>query len=670
MSGFPQNQYTGRIGLAVTPASPDVVYAFLDNQEGKIRPVKKRKTSNQRSNITVASLMNMSVKDFLKLENKQLQLFLKENKAPERFTAERIKEFVRAGRLTPKGIAAMLSDANQRLFNTNIKGAEVYRSDNQGETWVRTHKEPLNRSIYNTYGYYFGQIRIAPDNADTVYILGVPLMKSTDGGKTFIDISTQGGTYGVNGVHADMQALWIDPSAPKRLLLGNDGGLNISYDEGSTWQKIDNLSLAQCYTVNYDFQKPYFVYTGLQDNGVNAGPGNFKYGDRKRVWQMIMGGDGAFVQPDPVEPHIVYAAFQFGSISRLNLKESGKSKGIKPPSKRGNRYRYNWLTPFKISKHNRYTLYLGANKVLKSVNRGDQWMEISPDLTDRKNINGDVPFATIVSIDESPISPEILYAGTDDGNVWVSMNAGQKWQQINQGLPKKWVTRMEASRFKKGRVYVTLTGYREDDFSTYVFSSQDYGKTWTSIKANLPDESLNVIREDPVNENILYLGSELSIYCSINRGLSWYSLRNNLPTNAVYDIKIHPRDHDLIIGTHGRGIYILPLKMLHKTASEYGQKTLVVLKVDEVRQRSRPWQRQVAARMYFICKKGGKVTISIKDKSGKVLLRLTEQTEPGINTFNLKTKIVRQGKFILKKGNYTIVISQGKIKASHSLLVK
>jgi photosystem II stability/assembly factor-like uncharacterized protein len=492
--GFPQTKYIGRIGLAVTPSNPNVVYAFLDNQE------------------------------------------------PKPGTKER-----------------------------HIKGAKLYRSNDSGETWTKTNQYSLDGVVF-TYGYYFGNIRVAPDNEDVIYVLGVPLLKSTDGGKTFTDASHL--SSGASGsVHMDMHALWINPKNPKHLILGNDGCLNISYDESATWQKVDNIPLAQCYTIHYDNQEPYHIYTGLQDNGVNRGPSNFKLGRRENTWQMILFGDGGFVQPQPDDPTIVYAAIQYGNIFRVELKGKKNSKFIKPKSPdKKSPYRFNWLAPFLISPYNPHTLYMGGNKVFKSVDRGDHWLEISPDLTNRQHTDGDVPYATIVALDESPLFPGLLYAGTDDGNVWVKQGARANWEIINRGLPEKWVTRIVASKYKRERVYVTLIGFREDDFKTYVYASDFYGKTWTSIKGNLPEEPVNVIREDPVNENILYLGTDLTVYVTIDRGSTWYSLKNNLPTIAVYDLRIHPRENELMIGTHGRGVFLLSVKYIRQLASEKEKK--------------------------------------------------------------------------------------------------
>ncbi len=582
--GFPQGEYVGRVGFAVSPSRPDTVYAILDNQEpGPVR----RPQREAKSGLTADAVKAMSVKDFLALDSNKLDLFLKENYAPAVFTADKVLAAVKAGEITPNELVVAFSGgAMAMMFSESIKGAEVYQSTDAGETWRKTHTEPMANMVFSSYGYYFGQIRVSPDNENIVYVLGVPALKSVDGGKTFKEIPDMGGNYGtrLDDVHPDHHALWINPGNPKVLWLGNDGGLNVSYDGGATFQKVNNIPLAQCYTVSFDMEKPYNLFVGLQDNGVNMGPSDYLYGNRDREWKIIMGGDGAFVEPaisripatpgrpsaesagtEFSDPDTVYAASQFGAITRLNLKNEALSRSIRPRALSVQpAYRFNWLTPFFVSRHNPYTIYLGGNKVMKSVDRGDNWIEISPDLTDRSHIDGNVPYACITALAESPLAPEVLYAGTDDGNVWATRNGGGAWEKIMAGLPKKWVTRLVASQFQRGRVYLTMIGYREDDFSAYVFASEDYGRSWTPIKANLPDEGINVLREHPSNENLLFLGTDLTVYATFDRGKEWHSLRADLPTLPVYDLKIHPREKDLIIGTHARGVYILKIDKIEQ----------------------------------------------------------------------------------------------------------
>lgn len=672
VKGFLQDDKTGRIGLAIARSNPDVIYAFLDNQTPRPEKKKKPAKDKNKSGITVDKLEKMTVDDFLKIDNRKLTLFLKENDAPENFTPEIIKEYVKKGMVTLKQMAFMMSrkdDANTRLLNSKVLGAEVYKSEDGGEKWVKTHKKMMSRNIVSTYGYYFGQIYVSPENKDIIYILGIPLMRSVNGGKSFETIPKNGGSYGTGlfDVHPDHQALWIDPNNPKKIINGNDGGLNISYDRGDTFTKVNNLPLAQCYTVHFDTQKPYYIYTGLQDNGINMGPSNFKFKNRYPLWRMILGGDGAFVQPEPDNPNIVYAEFQFGSIFRLDIKNPSNMKSIKPQPKsaKDKSYRFNWLSPFKISKHNPYTLYMGANKLLKSVDRGDHWMEISKDLTNNKNTNGDVPYATITAIDESTFTPEILYAGTDDGNLWVTGNAGKNWQKITDGLPEKWITRVVASKFKKERVYVTLTGYREDDFKTYLYKSEDFGKTWKSIKSNLPDESVNVIREDPAKENILYLGTDLAPYVSLDQGKTWHSLKCNLPTNAVYDLKVHPIAHDLIIGTHGRGVFILEnLEYIQKLDQKIMDSLLHIFDIKDGRLSQ--WQPRNAKIIYF-SKQNQEIKLMILDRDGKKTFKTTLTANQGINVFSWDLKA---GKKPVKKGNYQVILTKDKTQVKGQLKVK
>ncbi|MDI6697850.1 MAG: glycosyl hydrolase [Candidatus Saccharicenans sp.] len=663
VSGFPQNEFVGRIGLAVCSSNPKVVYAFLDNQEPRTQPKAREEA---RGAVTVEALKKMTVQEFLKLEDGKLEALLRQNRAPQVFTSRSVKEAVQKKTLTLLELVDILQGgANAALFTTQVKGAELYRSDDGGQTWKKAHEGFLSNSIVNTYGYYFGKIFVSPENENVVYLLGVPLMKSTDGGKTFREIPEAGGSYGYGyaDVHPDHHALWINPNDPREVWIGNDGGLNVSYDAGRTFQRIANLPLAQCYTVSFDLETPYNIYVGLQDNGVNMGPRDFVFGRRDKDWKMILGGDGAFVEPSLQEKGIVYAEYQFGSLFRLNLNNPRETKSIKPQIKTVQApYRFNWLTPFLISKHNPFTLLLGANKVLKSVDRGDNWLEISPDLTDRKNTGGDVPFATITALAESPFTPEVIYAGTDDGNVWVTRNGGCSWEKVTAGLPRKWVTRIEASRFQPGRVYLTMIGYREDDFNTYVFTSEDYGQTWVSIKGNLPEEGCNVIREDTVNENIIYLGTDLTAYVSLDRGKTWHSLRANLPTLPVYDMKIHPRDRELLIGTHSRGVYVLSLNKIQELTAEVLGRTLHVLEPDEVRlpfvRRGEAPAAEVSAHILVYSKDGGPGRLVIKSAAGKVLKETTVELKAGLNdlTWDLRAEGQKES---VAAGEYQVEVSLG-----------
>jgi len=700
--GLPQNEFVGRMGIAISPSRPDVVYVILDNQE-KLPPSKP--AVERKSGLTMDAVKAMKPKGFLALDPKRVEMFLRENFAPSLYTGEKVVEAVKTGQITPKDLADALSGgAMAAIMGLNIKGGEVYRSADAGETWQKVSQGPLAQTFFASYGYYFGQIRISPENEDVVYALGVPALKSVDGGKTFKEIPPTGGNYGtgIADVHPDHHALWIDPKNPKVLWLGNDGGLNVSYDGGETFQKVNNIPLAQCYTVNFDMERPYNLYSGLQDNGVNVGPSDFVYGRRERDWRIIAGGDGAFVEPAissppgsgqpsamtsagigpsgaaPTasawsDPDIVYASSQFGNITRLNLKNASLSRPIRPRAQTIQPpYRFNWLTPFFVSPHNPYTIILGANKVLKSVDRGDHWIEISRDLTDGRNTDGDVPYATITALAESPLTPEILYAGTDDGNVWATQNGGGTWEKAVAGLPKKWVTRLVASAFKKERAYLTMIGYREDDFSTYVFATEDLGRSWTPIAANLPAEGVNVIREDPANENILYLGTDLTAYVSLDRGKEWHSLRGNLPTQPVYDLKVHPRDKEVIIATHGRGIFILKVDKIQQLTPEVVKKEVHLFPPADAFVLppnvaiSRPIS--FSAKFEFFAGADGPVKITVKDAKNQAVKTLEVKAFRGLNAAEWDLKPEGSDRPVAA-GEYTVEVQAGNMVEKKPLRV-
>jgi len=560
IGGFPQNRYVGRIGLAIADSNPSVIYAILDNQEP--RPDKSK------SGITIEMIQEMTIHQFLKLDPKQLQLFLDEHRAPRVYSAKTVIEFVKSGLITPRSIARIFSDAQERRINPHVKGAEVYKSHDGGNTWSKVNQHYLE-NMYLTYGFYFGQIRVSPDDENEIYILGIPVLKSKDGGRIFVNLTNEKAAMGEKIVHRDGHALWINPGDPDHLILGTDGGLNLSRNRGQTWDKITNLPISQCYTIQYDYRVPFQIYCGLQDNGVVVGSSECLTGNRNAEWKMIWGGDGAYVQIDRQNQSLVFLATQFGSLNRLDFRNRIR-KSIQPKAPENKiPYRFNWLSPFLISKHYSKTLYMGSNHVLRSDDWGENWKEISPDLSDQKEILGNVPYATITSLDESYFSADVLIAGTDDGTVWLTRNGGHHWKKISQILPKKWISRVVASRHEKGKILVTMTGYRDNDFSTYVYSSSNQGADWESIKSNLPDEPVNVIREDPQDPMIFYLGTDLGVYISINGGEFWFSLKNNLPTVPVHDLKVHPRDRVLMIATHGRGVYLMPTEGIHRLKKGY-----------------------------------------------------------------------------------------------------
>ncbi len=434
-------------------------------------------------------------------------------------------------------------------------GGEVYRSEDGGRTWVQVNEKPVGGSP----AYYYGQIRVDPTDDQRLYMCGVPFYKSEDGGKTWSGDAAR-------SVHVDHHAVWINPENPNQILLGNDGGLHITHDRCKTWDQFFNLPAAQFYTVSVDMQQPYHVYGGLQDNGTFGGPNRSRNPSGIQVWDWyrVGGGDGFYVCVDPTDPEVVIAESQFGYIYRLQ-RSTGERKGIRPPQSDpdGLADRYNWNSPIVQSVHDSRVIYFGGNKLFRSRNHGDHWEVISPDLTrqDPSRIAGNVPHCTITTISESPLKPGNLLVGTDDGLLQWTKDGGNNWERVSDSLPFKpldwWCSRVVQSRHGEGKAYATFTGYREDDFRPFIFKTTNHGESWIEIKGNLPDEPINVVAEDPANENVLYVGTELGVYATIDGGKTWETLGKGLPRVAVHDLVIHPRDRDLVVGTHAKGFYIL-----------------------------------------------------------------------------------------------------------------
>lgn len=680
-NGFPAGKHVGRIGLSVAPSKPEVVYALLDNQAP--RSGEKKEGKEKSSDLTILQLKEMTKEEFLKITPGTLTQFLSENGVPREYTGEIVLEMVRKGDLTPKSLAQYLLDlwADRKLHVTNVIGGEVYRSNDKGETWRKVNTGFLDQ-FFATYGYSFCDIRVSPDDENNIYICGIRFLASKDGGRTFEHI-------GGKGVHVDHHALWIDPKKPDRLILGNDGGLNFSYDRGKTWQDVKNMPIGEFYTVFVDMDKPYKIYGGLQDNGTVYGPSShtLEYGVED-PWRHIGGGDGFYVQIDPTDLNTVYFEYQFGNIMRKNLKD-GSVKSIMPKSKIGEPpLRFNWMTPFQISHHNPYILYCGANKLFRSLDRGDNWRHISPDLTTNPGPEkrGDIPYGTITTISESPLKPGLIYVGTDDGNVQVTRDDGVTWANISKDLPDKWVSRVVASCYKEGTVFVSLTGYRDDDFEKYLYMSTDYGKTWKSIASNLPSESVNVIREDPRKDNILYVGTDLGVYVSMDRGENWYSLCNNLPATPVHDLVIHPRDNDLVIGTHGRSVFIMDVEYIQKFDEKILNKSAHLFDIKPARiPRSRgyrgEWGQEKIERafIYYYLMESREVKISIFDESGKAIKELEGTNDTGLNiviwdlTFEGGKEVGRgfaaAGNYV-NPGEFKVQILAGDLKLEGKIQVK
>ena len=578
-SGFPQGEGVGRIGIAAYDAK--TIYAIVDNQERRPRESKVKQA------LAKQDFESMSLEGFFAVDQKLLTEFLEENNFPEEHTAKSIRTAVKNGKLKPSDLALYLSDANSDLFDTPVVGAQVFRSDDAGRTWVKTHKSYLD-DLYYSYGYYFGMIHVTPTDPNRIYIYGVPMLTSFDGGQAFESIDAP-------NAHVDHHALWINPDNAEHLINGNDGGVNISYDGGQNWIKNNQPSVGQFYTVYADQQTPYHVYGGLQDNGVWEAPHTSResvawhqYGHNN--WTGIMGGDGMQIQVDQDNADIVYTGYQFGNYFRIN-RETNKRTNIKPKHKLGEApLRFNWQTPILLSPHNNDILYLGSNKLHRSLNRGDDYITISKDLTSGGK-KGNVPYGTLTAIDESRFEFGTLVVGSDDGYIHVSSDSGASWHRISDNLPQElWVSRVQFSKHIPSRIYATLNGYRWDDFTPYVYVSDDLGQTWRSLAKGLPLSPVNVVREDHTNADILYVGTDNGFFVSIDGGEAWHMFDADFPRVAVHDLFIQERDNDLLVGTHGRSIYQLELEPIQALESLSQQQVSVVQ--TEVIKHRKNWGRK------------------------------------------------------------------------------
>lgn len=497
-NGLPEARFRGRIGIDLCQKNPRILYALVDNYEISRQPSEEEK-----------------------------------------------------------------SDAYGLPSTGLIKGATVYRSDDGGENWRLTAPTTEEMKKYleshsGTYGWVFGQIRVDPSDPETVYIMGVPMSVSRDGGRTFTEVP--------NMYHVDNHGLWIDPENSNYLVNVNDGGLEISYDGGKNWKNTSStLPVCQFFNINYDLDTPFHVYGSMQDHGSYRAAVDLSRGRnsiRPVAFERAPGGEGSHHAIDPTNTNLVYSCGFYGNLTRTDLSLRGpeRTKLIVPrvfpdePKLRGQ-----WLAHFILSPHNPNIVYHGMQYLFRSLDRGDTWERISPDLTYFTPAEaGDIPYHTITAISESPLKYGLIYVGTDCGRVSVTRDGGKNWQEITAGLPyQKWVSRIVASQYELGTVFLTQQGRFDDDFAPYVWMSSDFGRTWKDISRGLPLGPVNVIREDPVDRNILYVGTDLGVYASKDRGQTWQVLGSNLPSVYVHDLIVHPRDNVIVIATHGRGMWVL-----------------------------------------------------------------------------------------------------------------
>jgi photosystem II stability/assembly factor-like uncharacterized protein len=546
----------------------------------------------------------------------------------------------------------------------------LYRTDDGGETWRKVSSD-------NPRPMYFSQVRVDPNNPDVVYMGGVGLQMTVDGGK---DMETDA----AQAIHDDVHAIWIDPANSNHLMIGDDGGVAQSYDRSKTWIWLPNLPVGLFYHVGYDMSYPFNVCGGMQDNYDWCGPSAVRSnggiaGDK---WATIQGGDGFVAIIDQRDPRIVYSETQDGNMMRHN-KVTGESKSIRPSPQNvtptppeDTRYRWNWDTPMIFSPHDPGTLYVAAQMVFRSTDRGDSWTAISPDLTTNANRDdivtmgvkgsdiriqkddGISAWPTIVSLAESPKQAGLLYTGTDDGVVSVSKDGGKTWDKTladrMPGFPKgAWVSEVVPSRYDAGTVYVTVDAHRLADYDTHMWVSSDFGATFRSLNGNLSGQAIKTLTEDQRNPDVLYVGAETGIFLSLDRGKSWQRLKANFPDVRVDEITLHPRDNAMIIATHGRALWILdhlePIQEYTQAQTSAADATLftipTALEWKSMNDRNEEfWGHQYfmgenppfdAVIQFDLKKAENDVTLKITDAAGKPVRELAvppDRLEPGIET--------------------------------------
>ncbi len=507
--GFPTDKGIGRIGLAISPSRPEVVYALVDNR-------------NQ-----------------------------------------------------------IKTDSNKSLI-----GAEVYRSNDYGVNWKKTHTETLLN--YSGFGWAFGDIRISPFDSNDIYILGIYLMHSSNGGKTFSRIG--GSIHHIKpnsgqSLHLDQHDLYIDPLHPNYLILGNNGGVYLSYNKGESWTHCNTIPTGEFYDISIVDEDPVRVYGGTQDNSSIMGlidpEDPYKTENSWRyVWlDPWSGGDGFSTLESPKNPNLVYYESQNGYLSLKNML-SGKTKQIKPkPDVDENPLRNSWFTPFFISQHDNETIYYGANKVYKSIDDGESWIRLSPDLCYSEK--GERKSRSITALAESPIIAGLLFSGTEKGIVWVSRNDGTSWIEISKGIPSKKIIKLIPSRHKSSRIFLVAKGMDDDDYSPYIYISDNLGKSWSGIETNLPYESINCMLEDPVLNDLIYIGTDRGVYCSPNLGYNWESVSKTLPTTSVHQLEFMKNNKYLLAATHGMSLFTAftePIRIYY--ANSLGKQPFFMASID------------------------------------------------------------------------------------------
>lgn len=545
-------------------------------------------------------------------------------------------------------------------------GGEVYRSDDAGASWRKMNPDTLNVSRKGPY--YFNQIRIDPNDDMTIFLTGSPGGLSRDGGRTWERI--------FRGFFGDNRTFWFDPENSDRMIMGSDGGIAVSYDGGRTSTHLPSLPLGEIYMIGVDMEDPYNIYAGLQDHehwkvpSFNA----HRRGIAARDFLAVGDGDGMYTQVDPTDSRWLYTTRHYGGHTRVDQFLGYESKNIQPPDPPdGDPYRWLWATPIHISPHDPRVLYTGGQKLLRSMDRGDTWEEISPDLSTNQRdkimrqseggVPGGIPWFTMSSISESPVTPGVIWAGLSDGKVHVTRDNGKTWNDVTDKLTELgalepgYVSRVRASAHAAGRAYVAKSGYKYDVFEAFLYTTDDFGETWRSIAAGLPDEPINVVYEDPKNPDLLFVGNDVGVFVSIDRGKTWVNFNNNMPNVPVHDLLVHPRDNDLILGTYGRGLWITDVSALQQLNGDVLAKDVHLFDIEPTVQRV-TWefgandylfgQAQIqtpnpdngmVVRYYLKAGVNDSANIVIANTSDEEVARLKGGNEPGIHTVLWTTRV-------------------------------
>ncbi len=537
-------------------------------------------------------------------------------------------------------------------------GGEVYRTDDGGASWRKTNPDTLNVSSKGPY--YFSQIRIDPNDDMSIFVTGSPGGMSNDGGRTWHQIFPR--------MFGDNRTLWWDPENSKRMILGNDGGIGISYDYGVTSDHPDNIPVGEIYAVGVDMEDPYNIYGGLQDHEHWRGPSinAERRGVAPRDWIALGDGDGMFTQVDPTDSRWLYTTRHYGGHTRVDQK-LGYETLITPQAKEGEEpYRFIWTPPIVISPHDPKTLYAGGQMLLRSKDRGDHWEEISPDLSthpadkilpeSEQSVPGGIPWFAISSIAESPLEAGVIWVGTSDGNVQMTRDDGAHWTDMTPRLVALgarrdgYVSRVRASSHVAGRAYVAKRAYKFDDFRPMLYVTDDYGQTWRSIAGDLPAEPINAFFEDQRNPNVLFVGDDVGVWVSIDRGAHWVNMNNNMPNVPVHDLLVHPREHDLVVGSYGRGFWVTNVEALEELSPAVLAEDVHLFRIHPTVQRI-TWefgandylfaQRHIQTpnprdgmyiRYYLKDSAPDGAVVTVRNSSGAQVARLDGEGKAGINT--------------------------------------